>query len=358
MKKLLLVFVLTSSFGFSQDFITLNTVPFEAEDSSFYVKEVIDARDIKNLGMHHNLNGERVILKLGPEAPDAIMAFMNRSLIQTPNKKGIYLKINTLNLQNTRRNAEEIVSRATVDLSFCEKKKGHLKELFRVVRNEDQVFAASILGFTKTIEDEFKSHEQRIRAALEYAVLAFMEYQQDSAENYVTHFESSSQGEAVSNSLNRWYNIIEYRQILTSTYHKGWALGYTGFLDNNKSFIIPYELNLEFYDVKEDFARREGFEFVDATMLRPGIFGYKKVFPGVYGAVGINVPLGFEVKRRLDTDDDIYKFLIGIGASQGLKIIPWKKYGMVLGIEFFQQIQNSEIFTRDVGLEFSVGFNF
>ena len=195
-----------------------------------------------------------------------------------------YIKINVLNIQETRRNAEEVISRAAVDLSFCEMRRGKLKELYRVQRNEDQIFAASIFGFAKTIEDVYSTHEKRIRAALEYALLAFIEYHDNAKTDATSHFEKSNFDKGDDNRLNNWYNIIEYRQILTSTYHNGWALGYTGFMDSDRKFIIPYEINLEFYDVKEDFARREGFEFVDATILRPGIFGYKKLFPGV-GAI-------------------------------------------------------------------------
>lgn len=358
MKKVVLAFLLLSSVGFSQDRIMLNPVVFDAAEASFYINEVIDVRKQKNLGVHNNLEGEKTTLKIGPEASSAVMRFMSTSLTPNPNKKAIYIKINALNLQKTRRNPEEVISRAAVDLTFCEMRNGQLKDLYRIQRNEDQVFAASMFEFAKTIEDVYTSHEQRIRAALEYAVLAFTEHLNNEGVSRIRHFENSNFDENDNNELNNWYNIVEYRQILTSNYHKGWALGYTGFMDNNKSFIIPYEINLEFYDVKEDFARREGFEFVDATMLRPGIFGYKKLLPGIYAAAGINVPIGLEVKRRLDTDTDIYSFLIGVGASQGIKVIPWKRNGVVLGIEFFQQIQNSVIFTRDIGLEFSVGFNF
>jgi len=354
---LFLLLVSFSTIGFAQDFIELKTQAFDTSKASFYIEEVIDNRDDKNLGIHNNLEGEKVTLQLQPNAVNAVQAFMDSSLTASPGKKAIYIKINNLNIQETRRNTEEVISRAAIDLSFCEMKHGKLKEIYRVQHNEDQIFAAHLFEFAKTIEDVFLSHEQRIRAALEYSVLAFIEYQNTAIDDSLAHFEPSNFDDTT-NKLNNWYNIIEYRQILTSTYHNGWAVGYTGFMDSNKSFIIPYELNLEFYDVKEDLARSEGFEFVDATVLRPGIFGYKKIFSGVYAAVGLNVPIGVEVKRRLNTEDDIYKFLIGVGASQGIKIIPWKTQGIVLGLEFFQQIQNSEIYTRDTGLEISVGFNF
>ncbi|WP_340065831.1 hypothetical protein [Ascidiimonas aurantiaca] len=357
MKQFVLLFMLISTIASAQDFVELKTVVFDTDNSSFYVEEVIDNRKVKNLGIHNTLNGEKAILQLQPNAAVAVKTFIEASLKKEFDKKAIYIKINELNIQETRRNTEEVVSRAAVDLSFYEMKRGKLKELYRIKRNEDQIFAAHIFDFAKTIEDVFLSHEQRIRAALEYGMLAFIEHQSISKESDMVHFEASNFDDE-DNTLNNWYNIIEYRQILTSTYHNGWAVGYTGFMDSDKSFIIPYEINLEFYDVKEDFAGREGFEYVEATMLRPGIFGYKKIFPGVYGAVGVNLPIGVEVKRRLNTDTDIYKFLIGVGASQGVKIIPWKDYGLVLGVEFFQQIQNSEIYTRDIGLEVSVGFNF
>lgn len=355
-----LFFLVTLCFAVvhGQDYIQLETVPVDIENSTFFIKEVIDNRNQKHLGHHKNLEGKTVLLQLLPNASQALKTFFDSSLIASPNKKEIYVKINVLNIQETRRNPNEVVSRAAVDLSFHEKKRGKLKQLYRVKRNEDQVFPAHLFSFASTIEDVFNTHEQRIRAALEYCLLAFIEHQNEAIEKEFAHFEISNFENDDDNELKNWYNIIEYRQIITSTYHNGWALGYTGFLDDTNAFIIPYEINLEFYDVKEDFARREGFEFVDATMLRPGIFGYKKIFPGVYGAVGINVPIGVEVQRRLGSDDDIYKFLIGVGASQGIKIIPWKNYGMVLGVEFFQQIQNSAIYTQDVGLEISVGFNF
>ncbi|MBV7270316.1 hypothetical protein [Winogradskyella luteola] len=358
MKYLFFFAVLFSIVVSGQDFIKLKTVPFDSGNIKFYIKEIIDDRKEKNLGIHKNLKGETVKLQLFPNAAYAVKSFIDSSLVETSDSQKIYVKINALSIQETRRNTEEVISRATVDLSFCEMRKGKLKELYRIQRNEDQVFAASVFGFTSIIEDVFLSHDQRIRAALEYCFLAFIEHKNSSIDKSSTHFDISNFDENDDNKLNNWYNIIEYRQILTSTYHNGWALGYTGFLDDNSAFIIPYEINIEFYDVKDNFARREGFEYVDATMLRPGIFGYKKIISGVYGTVGVNIPIGVEVKRRLGNDNDIYKFLIGVGASQGMKIIPWQNYGLVLGVEFFQQIQNSEIYTQDIGLEISVGFNF
>ncbi|MBP2832915.1 hypothetical protein J8281_12030 [Aquimarina sp. U1-2] len=359
MRQVFLLFSLLFSWYLgAQDFIELQTKTFNTHTSSFHIERVIDDRKEKNLGLHNNLNGEKVILQLKPNGVAAVEKFMNLSFKKELGTTSIYIRIHDLNVQETRRNTEEVISRAAVDLSFCEMKNGRLKELYRIQRNEDQIFAANIFGFAKTIKDVYLTHEKRLRAALEYAILAFVEYQNAEQKDDALHFDTSNFDEGKDNELNKWYNIVEYRQIVTSTYHEGWAVGYTGFLDRDKGFIIPFEINIELYDVKEDFARKEGFEFVDATVIRPGIFGYKKIFPGVYGAVGVNIPIGLEVKRRLETDRDIYKFLVGVSSSQGIKIIPWKAYGLVLGVEFFQQFQNSEIYTSDIGLEVSFGINF
>ncbi|WP_350284386.1 hypothetical protein [uncultured Croceitalea sp.] len=340
----------------AQETVVLKTVPFVVASPNFYIDKIIDDRAEKFLTQIKNEEGDKVPMTLYPNLSEALDTFVTTSIAKAEFKKPIVVKVKTLRIQESRINETEVIARVDIHLVFYEKKGRSLKECYQISHSEDEVFEAPLLLFSKN-EEVSATHEKRIRAAIEYCILAFVANQNEQQEA-LGHFDHVDARGISDRSLNKWYNIISYRQILTSTYHKGWALGYTGFLDSDRDFIVPYELNFEQYVVKDDFAAEQGFEYVDSYVLRPGLFGYKKIVPGIYGAVGINLPVGIEAAKGLNDDDEKYRFLIGIGASQGVKIISWKRNGIVFGIEFFQQIQNSEIYTRDIGLEFSIGVNF
>lgn len=339
----------------AQETVVLKTVPFEIASPNFYIAEVIDDRAEKYLTQIKNEEGTKVPMTLYPNLTVALDTFMTATIAKVKSNDPIVVKVKSLKIQESRINETEVMARADIHLVFYEKNGHQLKERYQISHSEDEIFEAPLLLFSKN-EEVSATHEKRIRAAIEYCILAFVANQNEPQEAF--HFDHVDAKVFSDRSLNKWYNIISYRQILTSTYHKGWALGYTGFLDSDKGFIVPYELNFEQYVVKGDFAAEQGFEYVDSYVLRPGLFGYKKIVPGIYGAVGIHLPVGIEAAKMLDNEEEKYRFLIGIGASQGVKIIPWKRNGIVFGIEFFQQIQNSEIYTRDIGLEFSIGVNF
>ncbi len=356
MKWIFCFFILTSTQILSQDVISLKSKKIDLTNVDFYIKEVIDNREEKNLGIVKNKEGTKAELRLFPNAEEVVDSFIKISIPKLVSNKAIIIKIKDLNIQESRISESEVIARAFVHLVFYEKRRNRLKEIFRIKHKEDQVFEASIFTLSN-VADVFNTHEKRIRAALEYCLFAFMENQKDTEGIYSKHFESLPTENENKTQLDKWYNIITYRHILTSTYHEGWAVGYTGFLDSDKGFIIPYEINFEQYRVKGDFTRERGFEYLDSYMLRPGLYGYKKVIPSVYGALGINIPIGIEAIKEFE-NNEYYKFLIGIGASQGIKIIPWKNFGFVFGVEFFQQIQNSEIYTTDIGFELILGINF
>ncbi len=341
---------------FCQNTLKLNTVSFAIENPTFYIERIVDDRFEKHLGIHKDKDGNKTQLRLFPDFEAALTSFVKQSIPIIDSKKAVIIKIKELQIQESRVNEAELIARVSIHLIFYIKKDNHLKEIYQIQHQEDEIFEASIFSFTNA-EQVFDTHEQRIRAAMEYCLLAFAENEKRHNGPIPGHFDNLGSAKKKNKSLNQWYNIISYRQILTSTYHEGWALGYTGFLDNDRSFIVPYELNFEQYRVKEDFAFDEGYGYVDSYVLRPGLFGYKKIVPGVYAAMGINVPIGVEALKVIEGDER-YKFLVGVGASQGVKIIPWKEFGIVIGVEFFQQIQNSEIYKRDIGLELTFGVNF
>ena len=71
----------------------------------------------------------------------------------------------------------------------------------------------------------------------------------------------------------------------------------------------------------------------------------------------MNVPIGYEELEDIGGDES-FNFIIGVGASQGIRIIPWENFGVMIGADFLQQFQTSKVYRRDLGFELMLGVNF
>ncbi|MFS4467788.1 hypothetical protein [Maribacter sp. 2210JD10-5] len=156
--------------------------------------------------------------------------------------------------------------------------------------------------------------------------------------------------------LNRWFNLITFKRTLDK-YENRWEVGYTGFTDSDNDFIIPFEISYGQSRAKTDRVRERGYSSIDTYALGSGFNGLIKIIPGVYVDIGLNIPLGIEVLRNLE-DKKSNNFLVGVVASQGVKIIPWKEFGIVIGAGIFQQLQISKVYKRNFGFELELGINF
>ena len=134
-----ILFIVSTKF-FCQESIVLEPIPFETQNLSIYIKEVIDERKEKFLGLVENKLGADVVLKLNPKASIAIQAFMDTSFSYSMNAKPIYVKIKNIQIQQSQSSISDITARAYVHLIFLEKQKDTLKELFNISHYEDQVF--------------------------------------------------------------------------------------------------------------------------------------------------------------------------------------------------------------------------
>ena len=349
------MFLLVPVEVYAQENILLKTVPFEVKNQSIYVKQVIDDREEKQLGCLKDADGNKVSLRLDGGASKAVREFIDLSFPYLENHRPVYIKIKALNVQESKRrmnNGIVGIARAHVALVFFEEKKGETNELFTIKHNEDQVFA---LTDRKGL---FNTHEQRIRAALEYCMLAFADnYQKDGKDTKPTHFSKDQSAASFDSKLGKWFNLITVKA-MNSTYHEGWSIGYTGFVDSKKGFILPYEISYEEEYVRSSSARDRGYESADLRIIRPRFYYlYKKIIPGVYAALSLNVPVGYEELEDMDGNGS-FNFIIGAGASQGIRIIPWENFGVVIGADFLQQFQTSEVYKRDLGFELILGVNF
>ncbi|MEM7487061.1 MAG: hypothetical protein AAF348_17780 [Bacteroidota bacterium] len=337
----------------AQEIVHLKTVPFELEGSSIYVKEVFDEREEKSLGQHKNLNGDMVTLRLNKGAIEAVKDFYDISLL--PVGQPIYIKIKALNVQESHRRMNRgiaRVARAHVELLFFEKKANTLTEVFRMQHNEDEVFG---LAEKQRLRD---THEKRIRAALEYCMHAFLNnYDKTTSKPLAEHFKPSTKGYKVDERLGQWFNLVTLKG-MRSTFFEGYGISYTGFVDSKKGLIRPYETSFEVTWARPGVAEDNGYKEVNSFVLRPELyFFYKKIFTGVYASASANIPIGYETLEDLEGDNSI-NFIIGAGASQGIRIIPWKRKGLVLGVDFFQQFETSKVFRTDFGFELVLGVNF
>ena len=339
----------------AQENVLLKTVPFEVKEQSVYINHVIDERKEKYLGILKDPDGNKVMLTLAGGAPKAVQEFAGVSLPRLENNQPVSVRIKALNVQESKRrlnNGITAIARVHVSLVFFVENQGEINELFSIKHNEDQVF---------TLADRqslFNTHEQRIRAALEYCLLAFVDnYREPDEDTGPMHFSRDAPASEFDAKLGYWFNLITVK-VLNTTYRDGWSVGYTGFVDSKKGFIRPYEISYDQINVKSGPARDRGYESATLRVINPRYYYlYKKIFPGVYTALSLNTPIGYEELTDINGDDS-FNFIIGIGASQGIRIIPWEKFGIVIGADFLQQFQTSDAYKRELGFEVILGVNF
>lgn len=348
-----------SSIVLSQEKIALKTVPFHTENSSIYIEQVFDTRKEKNLGLGTNKFGEKVIFQLHPNAPRAILSFMKTSFSHAKDAKPIYIKVENLEIQQSQSSINHITTRVYIDLVFYEKENDKLKELHAVRHYEEEIFSMS--DGSKI----FETYEKRIRAALEYCTLSFMNHYKkrnrpDSTSRGIqtnvedVFYEKSKLKHA--ERLGKWFNMLTYKKIY-SKHKEGWKISYIGFADSDKNFIMPFIISYDRYSIKRSSLLNKNYTSVDAFSIGGGFDGYLKIVPGLYANISLEVPLGLEIAKKTEGKKQ-HNFLIGISSRQGIKIIPWKDYGIVIGAGVFQQIQTSKVYTRNFGFELELGVNF
>jgi len=337
-------------FCFSQTVIDLKTAPFEIKNQNFYVGNVFDDRQENYLGV---IEGDKLHFEKGTDT--TIKKFMDTILPNTNDRTPITIRINNLKIEQAQTSIKERTARVYIELSFHAE---NGEELYKVVHYENRVFPLSDL--TEINE----THERRVRAALEYCLWSFINYQKANTLNNLSknrHTDKVDSTLGKSNfqtyaPLGKWFNMLTFTKI-TDKYNEGWNVAYTGFLDSESDFIIPFTVAYGQSIGKTDLVRERGYRSVNAYALGFGFNGFIKIIPGLYADLGLNVPVGMEVLGDL-ADRRSTNFLIGLGSHQGVKIIPWKDFGIVIGAGFFQRWQTSKIEKRNVGFELELGINF
>jgi hypothetical protein len=357
-KKALTILTLLLSYVtlYSQTNIELQTVPIELPDQSFYIHEVFDDRLDKHLGNIKDKNDNTTSYKLKGNAATTILDFISVTLKRSAEKKPIHLKIKTLEIQQNQTSIDEITTRIIIELVFFDANTLNEGKIFSISHTEDEVFSISE---TSQIA---KTHEKRIRAAIEYCLLAFISKQSSiknsnpEAEKMNTlHFQKSAELSKKTKKLTPWFNTLIFSKT-SDKYFKGWNINYIGFSDSDDDFIIPFAFGYGQSKAKNNIVKERGYSSVDYYGLDSGLEGLLKIIPGCYANVGIQVPLGMEILKNLDGKKS-HNFVIGIGAKQGIRIIPWKEYGIVFGAGFYQKFKTSKIHKTNFGFQFEVGVN-
>lgn len=349
------LFVLALVSVSAQDVVLLRSVRFTPTPSeSIYVASVIDERKKKSLGIHKNLAEEETELSLQDGAL-AVKEFYGLSFQKDSTSTPIHIKIRALNVQESLRrmnNGVVRVARAHVSLAFFEKRNGSFNEIFQVKHNEDEVFGRGDRAGL------YATHEKRIRAALEYCMHVFLHnYSEIKSEISSTDFQPVVKNNKIETKLGEWFNLVTIKG-LRSRFFEGYGVTYTGFVDRKKGFIRPYETSFEVTWARPGIAEENGYNEVNSFVFRPELyFVYKKLFKGVYASLSGNIPVGYELLERKN-GDNAFNFIIGIGASQGLRFVPWQNKGVVFGADFFQQFETSEVYRFDLGVEVVLGINF
>ncbi|UII74775.1 hypothetical protein LV716_10915 [Flagellimonas sp. HMM57] len=354
MKKIhLTIGTLISTFlAISQETVSLKP-PVELDTQKFYIENVLDDRQEPRIGVFENSSGREIDLILNGGASLAIKRFTDLAIPKKMGNTPITIRIKSLEIQQAQTGIDEITTRAYIRLSFCSGAELQHGELFNVNRYEEEVF---------TIGEHLKireTHEKRIRSALEYCILSFQSFfnKNGSDSNKGNEIISHSGSSSLENRtpLGKWYDLLTFKRMF-NRYDNGWEVSYLGFADSNSKFIVPFEISYGQLTAKSDFLKSKGYDSLDSYSLGGGFNGLLKIVPGLYLNLGVNMPLGVEILRGLDNKRS-HNFLIGIGASQGIKVIPWKNFGLVVGIGVSEMIQTSKIYKSNLGWEIEFGIN-
>lgn len=151
-------------------------------------------------------------------------------------------------------------------------------------------------------------------------------------------------------------NIISFRKSF-SPYRENWEVKYSWFKDVDDDFIIPLGLSYGYNKVNESVLEKSGYMAADVFAFGFGADGYIKLDPRFYLGVGAVVSPGIETTKSLGGHKSDH-FYIGADFNQGLRFMPWRAFGIVLGVNFYQKLQNSKVYTSEVGWSFEVGINF
>jgi hypothetical protein len=340
---------------FSQTTIDLKIVPFEIANQDFYIHEVIDNRLKQDLGVIEDSSNKKVKLRFEYATTTTIQNFMDATLPKTGDRAPITLKVNHLKIEEAQTSIENRKARVYVELYFYAE---NGEELHKIAHYEEQDFPVS------SLTEIFETHEKRIRAALEYCLWSYIHAQKENTTDSLTKDgmldNASFPKEATTFEnyvpLGKWFNMLTFKR-MTDKYNEGWNVSYTGFSDHEKDLIIPFVIGYGQSRAKSDIVQERGYSAADSYALGFGFNGYIKITPGVYFDLGLSVPIGMEVLRDLE-DKKPTNFLIGLRANQGVKIIPWKEYGIVIGASLFQQWQTSKVINRNFGFALEIGVNF
>ena len=357
MKKIINILALffSSAICFSQATIDLKKVPFEIKNQDFYIDSVIDNRQELHLGVIEDNSGKKVKLYFENETNKTIKKFMDATLPMTSDRVPISLRINNLKIEEAQTSIDQRTARVYIELYFYSE---NGEELYKVIHYEGQIFPVS------NVTEIYETHEQRIRGALEYCLLAFINEQKVNTTN--NHIKNKNTIKADFTSkvgtyeayylLVKWFNMLTFKRVIDK-YNEGWNVAYTGFSDHEKDFIIPFVINYGQSRAKSDALQELGYSSVDSYTFGFGFNGYIKIIPGFYLDLGLNIPAGIEVLKNLE-DKKSNNFLIGISSNQGVKIIPWKDFGIVIGVGVFQRWQTSKVINRNFGFQLELGINF
>jgi hypothetical protein len=350
MKKTIpiLVFLFSYTLCFSQRTIALKTGTFEIKNQNFYIDKVIDDRAEEHLGLVENSSDKKVKIFLENGTATAIKQFMDATLPKTSTRIPITLRVNNLRVEQAQTNIEKRTARVYIALSFFSQSK---QELYKIDHYEVQIFPVSDLTEIN------KTHEQRIRAALEYCLWKFID---DQKVNTNDHLMKSRTVDEVTFEpyvpLGKWFNMLTFKKT-KDKYSDGWNVAYTGFSDHEKDLIIPFVIGYGQSRATSNVLQERRYSSANSFSFGFGLSGYIKLMPGIYADLGVNVPVGIEFLKNLE-DKKSTNFLIGVGTHQGVKIIPWQDFGIVIGAGLFQRWQTSKITKENYGFELELGINF
>lgn len=142
-----------------------------------------------------------------------------------------------------------------------------------------------------------------------------------------------------------------------SPYYEHWYIKYEEFVDSDDDLIVPISFGYGHSKIKSKKLKAKNLISASISTFDFGFDGYIKLHKGIYFCLGAKTIIGVETFKKVNKNK-ASKFLIGGHLNQGIRLIPWQEFGVVLGISISERLQNSKFYTSEFGWALEIGINF
>ncbi|MFN3528797.1 MAG: hypothetical protein ACK417_02615 [Bacteroidia bacterium] len=142
-----------------------------------------------------------------------------------------------------------------------------------------------------------------------------------------------------------------------SRYSHSYGLSYLVYQDVGRSWLFPIVISLSRMQINPQLLESTSWNQIDFQLFQPGASAMYKLYPRLLFYNHLQLPIGRESLRNLDQGTETTRFMTGIIHSHGLLLKP-ERSGWAAGVGVIQRFYNSEVYKRDIGIRFQLGYFF